>query len=62
MALKGDSTYGSSHKLITRQALHAFQLSFMYNDIYYSFWHTPATDMQELISTLRVKDSPLTDI
>ncbi|MBA3751663.1 RluA family pseudouridine synthase [Candidatus Dependentiae bacterium] len=59
--LLGDTTYGSSHKLITRQALHAFQLSFMYNDLYYSFWHTPATDMQELISTLRVKDSPLTD-
>ncbi len=51
--LVGDTTYGSAHELIARQALHAFQLSFMFNNRFYSFWHTPAGDMQELIRTLR---------
>lgn len=51
--LVGDSTYGSPHPLISRQALHAYQLSFTFNNRFYSFWHTPATDMQELIRTLR---------
>ncbi len=51
--LVGDSTYGSPHALIGRQALHAFQLSFMFNNRFYSFWQTPAQDMQELIRVLR---------
>lgn len=52
--LLGDSTYGSSYTDFNRQALHAFQLSFFFQGKYYSFWHTPAYDMQKLITALRV--------
>lgn len=50
----GDTTYGTPHQDISRQALHAYQLSFTYKDIYYSFWHDMPIDMQELIAKLRL--------
>lgn len=50
--LVGDTLYGSSSKLIKRQALHAQRLSFVYKDMYYAFWTTIPEDMQLLFESL----------
>jgi len=46
----GDSIYGESSKLISRQALHAKQLSFTYKGKPYSFDYKVPEDMQRLIN------------
>jgi 23S rRNA pseudouridine1911/1915/1917 synthase len=51
--LVGDSVYGSPSKLIKRQALHAYKLSFTFQGRVYTFWHSPPEDMRQLIETLR---------
>lgn len=48
----GDKIYGKASELITRQALHAYSLSFIYKDRYYSFSCGLPQDMQELIKKL----------
>ncbi len=55
--LIGDTTYGSSSKLINRQALHAYKLSFMYEEKLYTFWYEMPADMRALISTLQKQSS-----
>ncbi len=50
--LIGDSLYGSSSKFISRQALHAYRISFTYEDKYYSFCYDIPTDMKKLLSIL----------
>ena len=49
----GDRTYGSAHHLINRQALHAYQISFIYKEKYFSFSYDMPPDMKALIETLR---------
>lgn len=49
----GDATYGQPHPLITRQALHAHQLSFDYKDQHISCWHDMPEDMRALVLALR---------
>jgi len=52
--LIGDILYNESSKLIDRQALHAQRLSFVYDDIYYSFSINLPEDMAKLIDKLDV--------
>lgn len=47
--IHGDSVYGTPSESIPRQALHAYQLSFTYQDMYYSFWYDMPHDMKALI-------------
>lgn len=49
----GDKLYGTASSFITRQALHAYSLSFTYKDHYYSFSSGMPKDMQE--AALRIK-------
>jgi 23S rRNA pseudouridine1911/1915/1917 synthase len=51
----GDAVYGQSHSLISRQALHAHQLSFIYKDQQISCWHDMPADMRTLVEQLREK-------
>ena len=46
--LLGDTTYGSAHPGIKRQALHAHQLSFTYKKRWYSFSYALPEDMHLL--------------
>ena len=48
----GDELYGSKSKLISRQALHAYRLSFNYKDIDYVFWYDIPSDIKTLIDQL----------
>ncbi len=45
----GDSIYGAPSKSIARQALHAYQISFTYQNRWYSFWYDMPQDMKSLI-------------
>jgi 23S rRNA pseudouridine1911/1915/1917 synthase len=51
--LVGDKVYGSSSELINRQALHAYQLSFWFNNHYYCFTHDLPQDMKMVIKILK---------
>lgn len=51
--LIGDKVYGTTSPLINRQALHAYRLSFMYENIYYSFLSDMPGDMKDLIKQLK---------
>ena len=53
--LLGDSVYGSTHPLIQRQALHAYQISFTYKEQNYSFCSELPDDMRALITALKEK-------
>ncbi len=53
----GDTTYGTEHPSINRQALHAYRLSFEYKEHYYAFSYTMPEDMQALIADLRTSSS-----
>lgn len=55
--LIGDTTYGLSSKLINRQALHAYKLSFMYEGKLYTFWYEMPADMRALIKMLQKQSS-----
>ena len=50
--IMGDAVYGTHCESISRQALHAYQLSFIYQDQYYSFWHDMPLDMKNLRNSL----------
>jgi len=49
----GDQLYGKKSPLINRQALHAEQLSFTFDDTHYSFIDEAPHDFQQLITLLR---------
>lgn len=49
----GDQLYGKKSALIDRQALHAEQLSFSFDNIPYSFINEVSDDFQRLINSLR---------
>ena len=49
-AIIGDAVYGLPSKSIDRQALHAYQLTFSYQGVFYSFWHDMPKDMKKLTS------------
>lgn len=51
----GDQLYGKKSSLIDRQALHAEQLSFTFNDTQYSFTDEVPHDFQQLITFLRTE-------
>lgn len=51
----GDQLYGKQSALINRQALHAEQLSFTFEDTQYSFNDKIPDDFQELITFLRTE-------
>lgn len=55
-ALIGDSLYGTPSKFISRQALHAYKLSFFYNENFYSFIYDIPDDMKKLIKNLKSQD------
>ncbi len=46
--LIGDATYGAPSKKISRHALHAYKLCFMYKNRWYSFLHALPEDMRHL--------------
>lgn len=50
--IMGDVVYGKVSKLIKRQALHAWKLSFSFEGKDYSFQQEPPTDFQALIKNL----------
>lgn len=52
----GDCIYGKNSKLIKRQALHAYSLSFTFDGVPYTFTRELPEDMQKLISHLRPLD------
>ena len=52
--IEGDSIYGTSSESIARQALHAYRLSFTYQDRYYCFWYDMPDDMKNLIQRSRL--------
>jgi 23S rRNA pseudouridine1911/1915/1917 synthase len=49
----GDQLYGKTSPFINRQALHAEQLSFIFDDTHYSFTDEFPHDFQQLINNLR---------
>ncbi len=51
----GDATYGTTHTLIARHALHAYQLAFTYKDHWYSFSYDMPQDMKALIIELQTQ-------
>jgi 23S rRNA pseudouridine1911/1915/1917 synthase len=53
--LLGDTVYGSPSKLIARQALHAYRLSFTFQGRHYTFWHDMPEDMYNLVKALRMQ-------
>lgn len=53
--LLGDPVYGRKSKLINRHALHAHNLSFMFDGKQFSFEKKLPEDMQRLIESLRAK-------
>ena len=48
----GDPHYGTASKLIKRQALHAWRLSFSFQGQQYEFQQEPPVDFQALVSTI----------
>ncbi|MBM3887178.1 RluA family pseudouridine synthase [Candidatus Dependentiae bacterium] len=50
--LLGDELYGRTHKLINRQALHAWKLSFTYKEKEFSYLCQPPEDFTNLIHNL----------
>lgn len=56
-SIVGDPIYGKKSKLIKRQALHAYKLSFAFSGKEYSFCKETPEDFQELLDSL----SPLED-
>jgi len=57
--LLGDITYGTVHKRIKRQALHAYNVAFMYDDHWYSFSYDMPKDMRTLQKSLTALPSPV---
>jgi 23S rRNA pseudouridine1911/1915/1917 synthase len=53
----GDKMYGQSSSLINRQALHAYNLSFTFDNTPYTFTYDIPDDFQQLINTLQPFDS-----
>lgn len=49
----GDTLYGTPSKFIKRQALHAYKISFTYDNIFYSFSYDIPDDMKKLIEKLK---------
>lgn len=49
----GDATYGEKSNLIPRQALHAYKLSFIYQNEIYTFWVNMPLDMYNLLKSLK---------
>lgn len=49
----GDAIYGTESDKIARQALHAYSLSFMYKDKFFSFVYAIPQDMLYLVESLR---------
>ena len=45
----GDTVYGTSSKLIKRQALHAYKLSFFFKGKFFTFWHDMPEDMLHIL-------------
>lgn len=52
-SLLGDQLYGQTSKLITRQALHAYSLSFSFQNEQFTFQKDAPADFQALLATLR---------
>lgn len=52
--LLGDIVYGTSSKLIKRQALHAYRLEFFLGDKQFSFNQELPLDFRELLNSLRI--------
>lgn len=52
----GDKLYGTASDVITRQALHAYSLSFMYKGQYYSFSHGIPYDMQKALMQIKSQE------
>jgi 23S rRNA pseudouridine1911/1915/1917 synthase len=52
-SIVGDPIYGKKSKLIKRQALHAYRLSFIFDGQEYNFTKEIPEDMQELIAQLK---------
>jgi 23S rRNA pseudouridine1911/1915/1917 synthase len=55
----GDQLYGKKSLLIDRQALHAEQLSFTFDDTSYSFTNEIPADFQQLINSLRTSSKTI---
>ena len=55
----GDQLYGKKSPLIDRQALHAEQLSFTFDDTSYSFINEIPNDFQQLINSLRTSSNTI---
>lgn len=51
--LLGDTSYGTASLYIQRQALHAFELSFVFEDKQYTFSKNPPSDFDNLLTMLR---------
>lgn len=51
--LLGDTTYGKSSPHIQRQALHAYELTFTFEDKQYTFSKNPPDDFEHLLTVLR---------
>ncbi len=47
----GDTTYGTEHGAIRRQALHAHQIAFTYKDKYFSFSYDMPEDIKRLVQS-----------
>lgn len=50
----GDTQYGTPHKLIERQALHAQSLSFTYQGTEYSFTQEPPEDFNNVLGSMKL--------
>lgn len=50
--LVGDPVYGNKSKLIKRQALHAYSISFDFDGVEHTFCKEPPTDFADLINSL----------
>ena len=51
----GDKVYGTSSKLISRQALHAWKISFEYKNQTFSYSQEVPEDFKDLIATISPK-------
>lgn len=50
----GDAVYFKKSEIIKRQALHAFKLSFKFDNKYFVFWHNLPFDMQQALDNLKL--------
>lgn len=56
--LIGDQLYSKRSSLINRHALHAYSLSFIFDNVPYSFTQEPPQDFQKLVSGLQTNSKP----